>query len=36
VIGKYVERLLGFRSAEGKSDKPSSLSLAFLQEHGFL
>lgn len=37
VIGKYVERLLGFRSPGSEPQKPTGrgLSLAFLQENGF-
>lgn len=37
VIGKYVERLLGYRSvaADEHTNKRAGLSLAFLQENGF-
>ena len=37
VIGKYVERLLGYRAAESSSQHASGqgISLAFLKEHGF-
>ena len=37
VIGKYVERLLGFRTPEGQAGEKagSGLSLAFLQDNGF-
>lgn len=36
MIGKYVERLMGYRSSVAKSDdKPPGLSLDFLQENGF-
>lgn len=37
VIGKYVERLLGYQSPSGseQSNKKEGLSLAFLQENGF-
>lgn len=40
VLGKYIERLLTFRTGEGaaaaKGTNPSGLSAAFLTEHGFL
>lgn len=38
VIGKYVERLLGWRTPEtgGGHEQPRKLSLAFLQENGFV
>lgn len=34
VIGKYVERLLGYQN-HGTTEKSGGLSLAFLQENGF-
>ncbi|MFB0841920.1 riboflavin synthase [Paenibacillus oleatilyticus] len=40
VLGKYIERLLTFRSGEGaaatQGTTPGGLSAAFLTEHGFL
>jgi len=38
VIGKYVERLLGFRKSEEKSkeaQKSSNITMEFLEEYGF-
>ena len=35
VIGKYVERLLGFANADGAPAKPAGLTLDYLQSCGF-
>lgn len=35
MIGKYVERLLGWPGSEGEETKPSGITMEFLQEYGF-
>jgi riboflavin synthase len=36
LIGKYVEKLMGYKSEEKEQSKSSGISAAFLVEHGFM
>ncbi|MGI6187359.1 MAG: riboflavin synthase, partial [Brevibacillus sp.] len=36
VIGKYVERLLAWRSEQPQQERRTGLTPEFLREHGFL